>query len=79
MLTDAVPWIRALVTITTDRPTAARSVSAFMREGLCALRGHDFFVGVEPRRLFLRCARCGHHTRGWALDRPRYRSSTGRT
>jgi hypothetical protein len=33
----------------------------------CGLAGHDQLLRFEPRRLSLRCTRCGHQTAGWTL------------
>lgn len=39
----------------------------------CGLAGHDQLLRFEPRRLSLRCTRCGHQTVGWDMtsSRPR--------
>ncbi len=39
----------------------------------CGLAGHDELLRFEPRRLSLRCTRCGHQTVGWEMrsSRPR--------
>jgi hypothetical protein len=50
---------------------------------LCGLRGHDYQLQVQQRRMALHCPFCGHSTAGWDLadsakrasgspDRPRY-------
>jgi len=50
---------------------------------LCGLRGHDYQLQVQQRRMALHCPFCGHNTVGWDLtdsakrvsqspDRPRY-------
>jgi len=64
----------------------ARSLIACVRRGLCAARGHDVLLRLEPRRLSLRCLNCGWESSGWTIDRPRFsfandqsRQSTGRT
>src|SRR5688572_16244356 len=41
---------------------------SFVYRRMCALRGHDMMLEFAPRRLSLRCAACGAHTRGWELD-----------
>jgi hypothetical protein len=33
----------------------------------CGLHGHDRLIQFEKRRMFLRCASCGHESPGWAL------------
>ena len=43
-------------------------IVSFLRRRVCALRGHDLMMEFAPKRLSLRCAACGHHTAGWALD-----------
>lgn len=43
-------------------------IVSFLRRRVCALRGHDLMMEFAPKRLSLRCAACGHHTPGWALD-----------
>jgi hypothetical protein len=53
-----------------------------MGQLLCSLRGHDYMLKAQHRRLALHCRACGHTTAGWDLsdptpkpmgsDRPRY-------
>jgi hypothetical protein len=40
---------------------------------VCGLAGHDELMRFEPKRLSLRCTRCGHQTRGWDMTCPRPR------
>ncbi|MFB3853422.1 MAG: hypothetical protein ACE148_06310 [Vicinamibacterales bacterium] len=37
---------------------------------LCGLHGHDELLHFQDKRIFLRCATCGHETPGWAIDLP---------
>ena len=37
---------------------------------VCATRGHDRLLQIEPHRLSLRCLRCGHETSGWTIGEP---------
>ena len=37
---------------------------------LCATRGHDTLLQIEPHRLSLRCVSCGHQTAGWTIGEP---------
>jgi hypothetical protein len=39
----------------------------------CGLAGHEELMRFEPKRLSLRCAWCGHQTRGWDMTCPRPR------
>ena len=39
----------------------------------CGLAGHDELMRFEPKRLSLRCTRCGHQTEGWDMTSPRPR------
>jgi len=46
----------------------------WMREAVCALRGHDMVLLFEPDRLSLGCLACGARTKGWTIDvNPAYR------
>ena len=47
---------------------AFRAVCRLTRERVCALGGHDYLLKTERNRMFLRCAACGHDTRGWCID-----------
>jgi hypothetical protein len=44
-----------------------RQVLVRIRQGGCAIRGHDLRLHREPRRLSLRCADCGWQSSGWSL------------
>jgi hypothetical protein len=47
-------------------PAISTRVYAWMREALCAIRGHDLQLQIERgRRVYLRCTHCGHETPGW--------------
>jgi hypothetical protein len=54
----------------------ARGPLAWVRRGLCAMRGHDLFLHFEPRRLSRRCVECGWESSGWTIDRPRFSYNT---
>src|SRR4051812_49519383 len=41
----------------------------------CLVLGHRDEVGRERHRLFLRCARCGRETPGWAIGPQRHEES----
>ena len=43
----------------------------------CLVLGHRDEVSRERHRLFLRCARCGRETPGWAIGPPRHGESVG--
>ena len=79
MVTETLPWIRSLAgSLTGDATTIAHRFGRLAAERLCAVHGHDFVLGFEPRRYFLRCAACGHETPGWTLDRPHYSTMRSR-
>lgn len=40
---------------------------SWARQAICAVHGHDFVLHCERSRLSLRCASCGHDTRGWEI------------
>lgn len=50
---------------------SARWVFARVRQGWCAMRGHDLMLHLEPCRLSLRCADCGWESPGWTIERSR--------
>ena len=63
MLTKSLPELYSQPAISPPHspPRALR-----VREMLCGLRGHDLMLHFENgRRVYLRCARCGHETPGW--------------
>ena len=39
------------------------------RECLCAMRGHDLLLHFAPRRLSLRCTKCGWDSPGWTIEK----------
>jgi hypothetical protein len=41
---------------------------SWIREGLCAVRGHDLLLQFTHDRMFLQCSTCGHETGGWHID-----------
>lgn len=38
-----------------------------VRQGICALQGHNLLLHFETDRLSLRCATCGWDTPGWIV------------
>jgi hypothetical protein len=44
-----------------------RSFAQLLRRALCAVSGHHAFLQFERNRLSLRCAVCGHETKGWTI------------
>ena len=60
-----------------DHLVASLSVLGDMTRRLdqfaCGLAGHDELMRFEPKRLSLRCTRCGHQTEGWDMTSPRPR------
>ena len=42
-------------------------IFARIRQGLCALRGHDLLLHFESNRLSLRCASCRWESPGWTI------------
>lgn len=61
---------RAEVTAAEDSTILQRALTGVQRV-LCGLHGHDALLHFEDKRIFLRCATCGHETPGWAIDQPR--------
>ena len=55
---------------------SARWVFARVRQGWCAMRGHDLMLHLEPCRLSLRCADCGWESPGWTIETSRRCSQT---
>jgi hypothetical protein len=65
MFTDALQHDRSLVP-NAEHVMWPRRLHARVKEMFCSLRGHDMALHVERgRRICLRCAYCGHETRGW--------------
>jgi hypothetical protein len=45
---------------------ASRRLQTWLRETVCGAHGHDLLLQVDRgRRVYLRCANCGHETPGW--------------
>jgi hypothetical protein len=67
MLSEALPKLRSyFADVDTDSRHSTDHVHLWLRETLCALRGHDLLLHFERgRRVCLRCAKCGHETFGW--------------
>jgi hypothetical protein len=47
--------------------TALSSILRRIEQTSCGLRGHDELRHFSPRRLSLRCIRCGHLSAGWEI------------
>ena len=45
----------------------------WLHETCCALHGHDLLLHFDDERVCLRCAACGHETRGWVVARAHQR------
>ncbi len=53
--------------------TLLRLGHSWVREAVCAARGHDMMLHLEPERLSLLCVACGAETPGWRIDvNPRF-------
>ena len=39
-----------------------------VREGICAIGGHDYLLHLSNDGVCLRCADCGHETPGWHIE-----------
>ena len=40
---------------------------SWVRQAYCGLRGHDEMLQFGKERMSLKCASCGHESRGWEL------------
>jgi hypothetical protein len=47
--------------------TGLRSFTQLLRRAICAVSGHQTLLQFERNRLSLRCAACGHETKGWTI------------
>jgi hypothetical protein len=47
----------------------AQVVFGRARECLCAMRGHDLLLHFAPRRLSLRCTKCGWDSPAWSIEK----------
>ena len=67
MLTEALPKLRSYAAdVGSSSVHSSGRVHSWVRETLCALRGHDLMLHFERgRRICLRCVTCGHETPGW--------------
>ena len=54
-----------------------RPVIVAAHRALCATRGHDTMLQIEPHRLSLRCVSCGHESAGWTIGEPVTRETRG--
>ena len=65
-----------------DLATLLRNAWRRTKQLLCGMRGHDYVLKAQRRRIALHCPACGHETVGWDIadptpklsspDRPRY-------
>ena len=51
-----------------DARAALRAAIARLRQTMCGLGGHEYYVRSADNRMFLECVRCGRETRGWRID-----------
>ena len=45
------------------------TVLNWLYQTFCSLRGHDELLEFEERRMFLKCASCGHQSPGWQVGK----------
>ena len=55
-------------TLTGAVASLLRLIVSFVRQRICALRGHNLMMAFAPQRLSLHCAACDFDTPGWELD-----------
>jgi len=51
-----------------DAGAALRSAIVSLRQAMCGLGGHEYYMRSGDHRIFLQCMTCGHETRGWRVD-----------
>ena len=51
-----------------DARAALRAAIATLRQAMCGLGGHEYYVHSADNRMFLECVTCGHETPGWRID-----------
>ena len=51
-----------------DARRALRAVVAMLRQAMCGIGGHDYYVRSTADRMFLRCLVCGRETNGWRIE-----------
>ena len=54
--------------MTTDDGLLAR-LAAKIRQGVCALHGHDSLLHFDKGRMSLMCYSCGHESPGWDVGK----------
>ena len=71
---------RGIALLTHDRPrllfrgpeldagAALRAAIARLRQAMCGLFHHEYYVHSSANRIFLQCVTCGHETPGWRID-----------
>jgi hypothetical protein len=51
-----------------DARAALRAATARLRQAMCGLGGHEYYVRLAGHRMFLECVTCGSETQGWRID-----------
>jgi hypothetical protein len=51
-----------------DARAALRAAIATLRQAMCGLGSHEYYVHSADNRMFLECVTCGHETPGWRID-----------
>ena len=51
-----------------DARAALRAALVSLRQAMCGLSRHEYYVRSTNNRMFLECVRCGRETRGWRID-----------
>jgi hypothetical protein len=67
MLTHAHPWL-LFFGPEFDGRNALRAAVARLRETMCGIGGHEYYVHATSNRIFMRCVTCGCETPGWRID-----------
>jgi hypothetical protein len=51
-----------------DAGSALRAAIEKLRQAMCGLGGHEYYVHSAGNRIFLQCVTCGRETQGWRID-----------
>jgi hypothetical protein len=51
-----------------DARNALHAAAARLREAICGIDGHEYYVRSTSNRIFMRCVACGRETPGWRID-----------
>jgi hypothetical protein len=54
-----------------DAHNALRTAVARLREAMCGIGGHEYYLRSTSNRIFMRCVVCGRETPGWRIERRR--------